>query len=396
MVNKFLRPIGGAETYLLKLGAYWTQKGHEVSYFGMAHPDNCVGNEQGLYTKQMDFHGGSLLSKLTYPSRIIYSAEAKRKLGSILEQFQPDVMHLNNFNYQLTPSILLAAEAYRKKTGRKLRIIYTAHDSQLICPGHLMYIPKQRQVCEKCLGGNVMHCIRGKCIHGSFLRSCLGALEAVYWKKRKVYRLLDAIVCPSDFMKSRLDTDPVLAPKTVVLRNFTEPPTASKSVSKKEYLLFFGRYSEEKGLRTLLSVCRSLPQIPFVFAGSGPLEPLLEGIPNLRNVGFLNGEALTETIRSARFSVCPSECNENCPFSVMESIMAGTPVLGSDRGGIPELIEPDRTGWLFPAGNEEALREKIEALWESDLPERCADACRSVQFDDLEAYGEKLMRLYQA
>lgn len=395
MVNKFLRPVGGAETYLLKLGAYWTQKGHEVSYFGMSHPDNCVGNEQALYTKQMDFHGGSLLSKLTYPPKIIYSAEAKRKIGYILEQFQPDVMHLNNFNYQLTPSILLAAEAYRKKMGRKLKIIYTAHDSQLICPGHLMYLPDQRQVCEKCLDGNVMHCIRGKCIHRSLLRSCLGAFEAVYWRARKVYRLLDAVVCPSEFMKSRLDTNPLLAPKTVVLRNFTERQAGRQSVSKKDYVLFFGRYSEEKGLRTLLAVCRSLPQIPFVFAGAGPLEPLLEGIPNVRNAGFLTGDELTELIGAARFSVCPSECNENCPFSVMESIMAGTPVLGADRGGIPELIEPDRTGWLFPAGDERVLREKIEALWASDLPEGCIERCRSVEFDDLDAYGQKLMRLYE-
>ena len=128
LVNKLLRPVGGAETYLLKLGAYLASEGHRVSYFGMHHPENCVGNDAGLETAQMDFHGGGMLSKLTYPTRVIYSAEARRKLLALLEREQPDVLHLNNFNYQLTPSVLLAARDYREKTGQPLRVVCTAHD----------------------------------------------------------------------------------------------------------------------------------------------------------------------------------------------------------------------------------------------------------------------------
>ena len=399
LVNKFLRPVGGAETYLLKLGAYLASEGHRVSCFGMHHPENCVGNDAGLETAQMDFHGGGMLSKLTYPTRVIYSAEARRKLLALLEREQPDVLHLNNFNYQLTPSVLLAARDYREKTGQPLRVVCTAHDCQLVCPGHLMFRPDEGTVCEACIDGNVLPCIANRCIHGSRLRSMLGAAEAVYWRAREVYRLIDAVICPSQFMARTLAHNPHLAGRTTVLRNFvTRPVSAVRQVPAGEgYVLYFGRYAEEKGLRTLLEVCRALPQIPFVFAGAGPLAHLMADVPNVKNLGFLSGEALETVIRGARFSVCPSECNENCPFSVMESIMEGTPVLGADRGGIPELIEEGKTGWLFPAGDAAALRTAVETLWNSTQPEEYATRCAAAgeAFDDLPAYAARLTEIYR-
>jgi hypothetical protein len=107
MVNKFLHPNGGSETYIFKLGAYLQVNGHEVQYFGMDHADRVVGNQVDAYTESMDFHGGSMLSKLLYPIKTIYSVDARRKIRRVLDAFQPDVCHLNNFNYQLTPSIIL-------------------------------------------------------------------------------------------------------------------------------------------------------------------------------------------------------------------------------------------------------------------------------------------------
>ena len=113
-------------------------------------------------------------------------------------------------------------------------------------------------------------------------------------------------------------------------------------------------------------------------------------------MGFQSGETLRKLIAGARFSVYPSEWYENCPFSVMESLMYGTPVLGADIGGIPELIDAGENGELFESGNADALAGKIRALWgDRARLDAYTKACGKTRFDTVEAYVEKLMRLYQ-
>jgi len=393
MVNKFLYPNGGSETYIFKLGAQLQAMGHEVQYFGMEHEGRIVGNRVESYTSDMDFHGGSKLSKLLYPIKTIYSAEARRKIRLVLEDFRPDVCHLNNFNYQLTPSIILEIRKWERQSGHKCRILYTAHDYQLVCPNHMCRNGNEN--CEKCLGGHFLNCAKGRCIHGSSAKSIVGTLEAVVWNVAGVYKQIDTIICPSHFMKTKLDTNPVLGSKTVVMHNFVDP-VKPKQVERKDYVLYFGRYSEEKGIRTLVAAAKELPEIPFIFAGSGPLEHLLEGIPNIKNVGFQTGEALEMLIRQAKFTVYPSEWYENCPFSVMESQMYGTPVLGANIGGIPELIQVGQTGELFESRNREELIQSITVLWDSlNNVEEYMQACMEQSFETIQKYMQRLMHFYQ-
>lgn len=391
IINKFLYPNGGSETYIFKLGAYLQSQGHEVQYFGMEHEGRIVGNRTNAYTSNMDFHGGSKLEKLTYPIKTIYSSEARKKIRLVLDDFQPDVCHLNNFNYQLTPSIILEIRKWEKQTGCKCRILFTAHDYQLVCPNHMCNNPNTHENCEKCLGGHFLNCTKGRCIHGSFVKSAIGTMEATFWKWMGVYKQIDTIICCSNFIKTKLDTNPVLAEKTIAMHNFVNS-VEQKEVQRKDYVLYFGRFSQEKGIATLVQAAKKLPEIPFIFAGSGPLEHLLEGIPNIKNVGFQRGEALEKLIREARFTVYPSEWYENCPFSVMESQMYGTPVLGADIGGIPELIQYNKTGMLFKSGDSTALVQAIQEMYNDKvkLDKYCSE-CRMIQFDTLERYVRKLM-----
>lgn len=394
MVNKFLYPNGGSETYIFKLGEYLASQGHEVQYFGMEHEGRCVGNRVNAYTSDMNFHGGDKLSKLTYPIKTIYSREARVQIRKVLDDFNPDVCHLNNFNYQLTPSIILEIVKWRRENARECKIIYTAHDYQLICPNHMMNNLMTHENCEKCIGGHFSNCIMGKCIHGSTARSLIGMMEAVYWNKRGTYQYIDKIICCSEFLKSKMDTNPLFVGKTITLHNFVDKEE-KKIVDKKDYVLYFGRYSWEKGVRTLVEAARNLPHIQFIFAGSGEYATLLEGIPNISNVGFQSGIQLVNLIKEARFSVCPSEWYENCPFSVMESQVYGTPVLGADIGGIPELIEVGKTGELFESGNVSDLEQKIQAMWDdSDKLSAYATNCNDIGFDNIEQYCVKLLDIY--
>ena len=394
MVNKFLYPKGGSETYIFKVGKQLMKAGHEVQYFGMDHPKRVVGNHAESYTSEMDFHTGKL-QKILYPARILYSIEARKKIKKVLEEFSPDIIHLNNFNFQLTPSIIYEIKLYEKKAGKRIVIFYTAHDYQLICPNHMMKIPSTGENCDRCLGGAFNNCSRFRCIHGSRIKSILGSMEGFLYRCLKTYRYLDTIICPSDFMKQKLDSNPLFTGRTVTLHNFVDTENCANK-QKKNYVLYFGRYSEEKGLSTLLKVCQELDDISFIFAGSGPLEEEVNRAKNIRNMGFLKGNSLIKLIAEAKFSIYPSEWYENCPFSVMESIGYGTPVLGAAIGGITELVIDGYTGILFESGNSEYLREKVRLLWsQGDLLNNITENCKKKQFDTVEEYCDRLSGLYQ-
>lgn len=394
MVNKFLHPNGGSETYIFKLGQKLSEMGHAVEYFGMEHDGRCVGNRVDAYTSDMDFHNGSKLEKIGYPIKTVYSTEARKKIRIVLDDFKPDVVHLNNFNFQLTPSIILEIKKFNSDTGTSTKIIFTAHDYQLICPNHMMNNPNNRENCEKCVGNKFMNCIKGRCIHGSTVKSIVGALEGYFWMLKRTYDAIDTIICPSYFMKTKLDTNAIFASKTAVLHNFIDE-VKWKNVAKKDYVLYFGRFSEEKGIGTLIEVCKSLPNIQFVFAGSGPLEDQVSQVNNIKNVGFQSGDNLETLIREARFSIYPSEWYENCPFSVMESQMYGTPVIGADIGGIPELIDVNNTGELFRSGDKNDLFHTISNLWNDKAKtDTYSDNCKKIKFDTITEYYHKIMEHY--
>ncbi len=395
IVNKFLHHNGGSETYIFKLGELLQQIGHEVQYFGMEHKGRCVGNNINSYTTDMDFHNGNKLSKLNYGIKTIYSSEARKKIRAVLDDFKPDVVHINNFNYQLTPSIIIEIIKWRKHNNSKVRIIYTAHDYQLICPNHMCYNLNFHQNCELCINGKFFNCLKNKCIHNSLAKSAIGAVEAMLWNRLHIYKNFDAIICCSEFMKRKLDKNKVLAEKTVMIHNFNDTYNIQAS-KKKEYVLYFGRYSKEKGIETLLSVCKKLPYIKFVFAGNGPLKENVKQISNVEDMGFLKGEKLKKIIEEALFAVYPSEWYENCPFSVMEAISYGTPVIATDIGGLPELVEDGKTGMLFEYGNVEELKSRIESLYNNrELLEKYTYNCKNNNFETLESYYDKIIKIYE-
>ena len=346
----------------------------------------------------MDFHNASNIEKLSYALRTIYSSEARKKIRMVLDDFQPDVCHLNNFNYQLTPSIILEIKKWSKETKKKCRIVYTAHDYQLVCPNHMCNNPNTLENCEKCLGGNFIHCANNKCIHGSTLKSLIGTTEALLWNCFEVYDTIDTIVCCSEFLKTKLDSNKILAKKTIAIHNFTTKDKIDKVYDKKNYVLYFGRYSKEKGIETLLEACKELPDIQFVFAGTGDEETVdkIKAISNIKEVGFLSGDALNKTIAEAMFSIYPSEWYENCPFSVIESQMLGTPVIGAKIGGIPELVTDKETGILFESGNKDELVKAIREFYSNkEMQKKMIINCLNKKFMNMEDYYNKIIEVYK-
>lgn len=394
MVNKFLYPRGGAESYMLSLSRALEEAGHEVQFFGMFDEKNTVGNKLGLTTSNMDFHSRSL-SRFLYPFRILYSTEAKKKIGKVLDDFKPDVVHMNNINFQLTPSIHYAV----KKRG--IPLVQTVHDFQMVCPNHLCYSFEEEAPCTRCLNGSKLSCLKHRCIHGSVVKSLLGVVEAWLYSALKTYRKVDLYICPSRFLAEKLTSaSPLFQGKTAVLHNFiVKPEPLLPSEAEKPYLVFVGRLSKEKGVEMLAECARLLPEYSFVAAGGGPDRKALEGIPNLSLPGFVGGKDLTELMGRAAALVAPSVCFENCPLSILESHALGVPVVTMPYGGMAELCEDGVTGTLAEKASPEALAAAIRKTLEdpdyyAGLKEGCRERAKHILTAD--RYAEKVLAHYEA
>lgn len=354
MVNKFLYRKGGSESYMFDLAQKLTEEGHEIEYFGMEDEKNIVASE--YLVGNMDFYS-NIFKKITYSMKVIYSREARKKIKHCIEAFRPDIVHINNYNFQLTPSILFEI----KKQG--IRVVQTVHDTQMMCPYHRMFNYDRLEICEKCKGDKFYNCTLDRCIDDSLIKSIIGTTESYLYNVLGVYnRLIDVYICPSEFIQRKLIDYGLQEDKTIVITNFIKQKPDAQISKKGNYVLYFGRLSREKGIDTLLRVVKETPDIHYVFAGKGPMEDLLKGYKNIEYLGFVSGSELSDVIRKANVTLLPSIGYENSPMSVLESQMYGTPVIGSNLGGVSELIVEGKTGFLYDPKNEKKLKEYIEKL----------------------------------
>lgn len=380
MVNKFLYPRGGCESYMLSLGACLEKMGHQVEYFGMYDEKNTVGNSVGLYTKNMDFHS-KFISRFLYPFKILYSLEAKKKIQQVIDSFKPDIVHMNNINFQLTPSII---DAVKK---RNIPLVQTVHDYQMICPNHVLYNFDKNEICESCLNGSYINCFKYKCIHNSKIKSLLGIIEAKLYSLIKTYNKVDLYICPSNFLENKLlSSKDFYKGKTFAIHNFINKKEFSNKefintgVEKEPYILFVGRLSKEKGVEFLAKTAKLLDGYKFIVAGNGPDEDVLHNIDNVELTGFLTGKELLEVLASAKILLVPSVWYENCPISILEALCMGIPVVTMNSGGMAELVEDGVTGTLVNVASTDCIAQKIkETIDDEDYYNKLKENCQKMK-----------------
>ncbi|MBQ7039800.1 MAG: glycosyltransferase [Clostridia bacterium] len=393
MVNKFLYPRGGSESYMLYLSEHLKGKGHEVEFFGMFDENNTVGNSAGQYTQNMDFHSKGL-ARFLYPFKIIYSFEAKKKIMKVIDHFKPDIVHMNNINFQLTPSIIYGVKK------KKVPLVQTVHDYQMICPNHLLYNFDKNIPREKCVKGSHINCIKNKCIHSSLVKSILGVIEAKLYSWLKTYKKVDLFVCPSNFLENKLlSAKGFYKGKTKTIHNFIDKEKfADKGKAPESYIVYVGRLSKEKGIENIAGAAKLLHNLNFVVAGSGPDEDMLKNIPNIHLAGFLTGDKLTELMGNAKVLLLPSVCYENCPLSILEAQSMGVPVVTMNSGGMAELVKDGITGTLVNEPTPEGIAKKIKETLENEdyynsLKENCKKEKDSIL--SVESYADILIKEYE-
>ena len=275
----------------------------------------------------------------------------------------------------------------------------------MICPASTFF-DFNGENCEDCQGKKFYNCALKKCSKGSFIQSVLMAVEMYY---RNIFfnpiKYIDGFCFVSEFSRNKhMKYMPNLKSKSsMVLYNFGEKKTILPE-DKEDYFLFYGRISREKGLMTLLSVINKMPNIHLKIVGSGPqLEALKEYVKfnkliNVEFLGFKTGNELVELVSKAYFVIVPSEWYENNPMTIVESYSYGTPVIGANIGGIPELIRDGETGFIFNSRDSTNLFEKLNYA-KNMSKEIYSILCNNaynfslLHFNELK-YFDKLMNFY--
>lgn len=380
--NKFYYRRGGDCIYVLNLEQLLKAHRHEVAVFAMDYPEN-------IDTPWKRYFPGNM-SKLMAFTRPFGSKEVKDKFGKLLEDFKPDVVHLNNVHTQLSP---VMAEIARK---RGIKVVWTLHDYKLLCPRYDC-LRGGEDICELCFDGNKSHCQANKCMKGSTLASIIGRKEAEMWTRDRLEACTELYICPSAFMAEKMAQGGFNRTKLKVLCNFIDAGKCKRDnyTEREDYYCFVGRLSHEKGVKTLIEAANQLPYKLKVIGG-GPLEAELKGIAkkNVEFMGYKQWDEIKLLIGKARFTVIPSEWYENNPLSVIEAQCLGTPVLGARIGGIPELIEEGKTGMTFESRNESDLKGKIENMFVSHFDHHSIAMSSQSKYDAKEYY-ENIIKIYE-
>lgn len=363
LVNKFHYLKGGSEKYYFELGKLLENKGHEVAFFSMKDEKNISTGNKEFFTDKIDLNNANKLKCL----EVIYSRRNYKKMINAIEEFKPDVIHLNNFQRQLSSSVVMAAK------HKEIPIVYTAHDVQAICPAITM-LDSNKKICELCMNGKYVNCVRKKCNKNSTLKSIIGAIEGMYYRKRKIYeKKINVIITPTNFYKEKFIQDGINADKIYSLHNFINLDEYNCEIEDEGYALYVGRLSEEKGIINLIKAFKKSNRNKLYIAGDGPdKDRIVEYIKNeqleekIKLLGYLKSNEIKEYVRKCRFVVVPSIWYENCPYSILETLSIGKPIVGSRIGGIPELVIDNKTGLLFDATSIEDLSNKMNLLFDNE------------------------------
>lgn len=357
LVNKFFYIKGGAETVYFQEIDRLKKAGVEVIDFSMQHENNFPSDYSSYFVDKVDYHQNSgVVGAIKTAVNFIHNAEAGKKLLALLRKEKPDIVHFHNIYHQLTPSLIKIARQFGCKT------VLTAHDYKIICPSYTML--RDGKVCDACLTGSVFNAFKYRCQQGSASKSLLLSLEGAWQNVAKNYPALDAIISPSEFLRSQLIRKLPNA-RIDVMVNGIDDSLPVMDVEDDGYFLFIGRLSREKGVATLARAHQQMHnQVPLKIAGSGPLyDELAAQFPNAEFLGYKQqGEELNQLIKRARAVVVPSEYYENCSMSVLEAMAFAKPVVGGRIGGIPEQIRNNVDGILFEPGNVQALADVLDYL----------------------------------
>jgi len=355
-INNLHFKKGGAHNVYFNTAELLKVFNHEVFFYAMQSENMVHDKFSEFFPKSISHRDLSLFTKLKSVFPFIYNKEAKRKLSEYIKIIKPDVAHIHLFMGGLTVSVLEVL----KENG--IPLVHSVHDYRLICPSYLLLNGKN-DICEKCINGNYYQCVTNKCSENNFSQSAILMLDAYY---RKLYKnpheFIDSLLFVSKFaFEKHIEFGIPKEVRAKVLYNFVPGlDKISPNHTKGKYFLYLGRLSREKGIKTLFEAAKR-SNINLKVVGAGNLHEYVNSIKsdNIEILGFKSGKELIDLVTNSSYIIVPSEWYENNPMSIIEAYAYGKPVIGANIGGIPEIIEHGKTGFLFESGSVESLFEQI-------------------------------------
>jgi glycosyltransferase involved in cell wall biosynthesis len=364
-VHTQYREQGGEDSVVRAEGELLAAAGHDVVLHVARNPPGAVGA------------GASLAMSAWNPL-------AARELRRVAERVRPDIAHVHNTWYALSPSVLTAL------TAAAVPVVMTLHNYRLVCANANLF--RDGHICEDCVGSHPWHGVRHRCYRGSLVASVPAAgtiaLHRTLGTWNRHVRLFLAL---SEFARTRFIRGGLPAHKIHVKPNFvSDPGPRADSPSRSRTILYVGRLETEKGVDTLLDAWKAWGSSRFelVLIGDGKLEPALRQRvpPGVRLTGSLSREAVLAWMLRSRALVFPSVLYEGQSIAVLEALGCGLPVLASRLGGNAELLRED---WLVTTGDRAAWTEALRRLEDGDRVDRAgADARRLYQ----RRFGEQTAR----
>ena len=362
--HKFYWWRDGASNYALYLSELLEKDGNRVIPFAMRHKNNLSSKYDKFFVSELELQDPGkvgLRKKISSVFRMMYSVEARKRMKELLREEKIDMLHLHNIYHHISPSILPVA----KKKG--IPVVMTLHDYKLICPNYTMF--HHGKIHEEDCKGWYLNCVKNKCMKDSRLQSLIVAKEMFFHHKVMKYyeKYVDKFIAPSQFIMKKCIEFGWPKEKFVHIPHPIDMSKFSVQNQNKGYVAYVGRLSEEKGIKVLLSAAERTKDVQYKIVGEGPLleelkvEVSKKGLSNIEFTGFKSGKELEEIIKNARLLVLPSLWYENYPISVLEAKSMGKVMVGSNIGGLREMLPKDM---LVKPGDVEELAGAIEK-WHS-------------------------------
>ncbi|MEM7455496.1 MAG: glycosyltransferase [Planctomycetota bacterium] len=373
---------------------YYKQRGGEdLSFDSEARMLRESGHEVRLYTRHNDEIDSMSRSRVALDS--FWNRRTNQEVRAILKEFPADVVHCTN----LFP--LISTSVYDAARSRNVPVVQSLRNYRQMCLNSLFF--RSGRICEKC--GTQRFALSGilnKCYRNNRVGSAVVAANNSFQRLRGTWKnRIERYFTPTRFTRQKFIEFGFPGERIAVKPNFLFDDCGPGN-EEREFGLFVGRLSPEKGLTTLLDVWSEMaPGIPLRIVGGGLLNGAArrsaEADPMISYEGELPHDQVTQMIGNAKFLIMPSEWYETFGRTLMESFSRGTPVIASRIGAMAELVESGQTGLTFEPGNKSELAHRIRYMLDNEHERRSMGRVARQAFEDrytVEANLKMLMQIY--